>query len=156
MINLATNEALTTIVLITHAMATLAMTGLIWFVQIVHYPLFARVGVAAFMVYEREHQARTGLIVAPLMLLELATSAALAFAAPTSLRLLALSGFALTIFLWLWTFLVMVPQHRHLAAEGSEDRNIRQLVRTNWPRTVAWSARGAVALTLLVAWAHEG
>ena len=31
------------IILAAHAASTLAMTGLIWFVQIVHYPLFAAV-----------------------------------------------------------------------------------------------------------------
>ncbi len=30
--------------LILHAGATLYMAGVIWFVQIVHYPLFSRVG----------------------------------------------------------------------------------------------------------------
>ena len=32
------------LLLLLHAAATLFMTGLIWFVQVVHYPLFARVG----------------------------------------------------------------------------------------------------------------
>ncbi len=40
-----------------HITATLYMTGLIWFVQIVHYPLFARVGNAEFSAYEQRHTA---------------------------------------------------------------------------------------------------
>ena len=60
--------------LLAHVAATAAMTGLIWFVQLVHYPLFARVGVADFTAYEREHVRRTGLLVAPLMLLEALTA----------------------------------------------------------------------------------
>lgn len=30
--------------LLVHAAATWAMVGLVWFVQVVHYPLFAQVG----------------------------------------------------------------------------------------------------------------
>lgn len=33
-----------------HAGATLFMTGLIWFVQVVHYPLFLRVGEGNFQI----------------------------------------------------------------------------------------------------------
>jgi hypothetical protein len=54
--------------------ATLAMTGLIWFVQLVHYPLFGRVGPADFAQYLLSHQHRTTLIVAPLMLGEAGTA----------------------------------------------------------------------------------
>ncbi|MDQ5964129.1 MAG: hypothetical protein QG625_283 [Cyanobacteriota bacterium erpe_2018_sw_39hr_WHONDRS-SW48-000098_B_bin.30] len=32
--------------------ATWFMTGLIWFVQVIHYPLYARIGEAEFAVYE--------------------------------------------------------------------------------------------------------
>ena len=35
--------------------ASLFMTGVIWFVQIVHYPLFANVSRSAFAEYERRH-----------------------------------------------------------------------------------------------------
>ena len=41
--------------LLVHVVATLVMTGLIWFVQIVHYPLMAKVGRADFAEYERLH-----------------------------------------------------------------------------------------------------
>ena len=42
-----------------HLAATAAMTGLIWFVQVVHYPLFAAVGADQFVAYEVAHQRRT-------------------------------------------------------------------------------------------------
>ena len=57
--------------------ATLALVGLIWFVQVVHYPLFAKVGSSSFADYEQSHQRRTTLVVAPLMLVEAATAIAL-------------------------------------------------------------------------------
>lgn len=46
--------------LITHAAATLWMTGLIWFVQVVHYPLFALVGSTGFAAYESAHATQIG------------------------------------------------------------------------------------------------
>jgi len=60
--------------LLVNAAATLFMVGVIWFVQIVHYPLFALVGEAAFSEYERHHARRTGWVVAIPMLLELGAS----------------------------------------------------------------------------------
>ena len=53
--------------LLIHAGATLYMTGLIWFVQVVHYPLMARVGEDGFAEYEKHHQRLTTWVVAPPM-----------------------------------------------------------------------------------------
>lgn len=50
------------------------MTGVIWFVQVVHYPLFAKVGESAFTTYESLHTIRTGWVVAPMMILELGST----------------------------------------------------------------------------------
>jgi hypothetical protein len=50
------------VLLLTHAAATLVMVGVIWFVQIAHYPLMARVSAGEFAAYEREHQTRTTLV----------------------------------------------------------------------------------------------
>jgi len=50
---------------------TLPLVGLIWFVQIVAYPLFARVGADAFPAYHEAHARLITFVVAPLMVLEL-------------------------------------------------------------------------------------
>jgi hypothetical protein len=47
---------MTELVLLVHVFSTLSMVGLIWFVQIVHYPLFKMVGDDGFSEYERCHQ----------------------------------------------------------------------------------------------------
>ena len=64
------------LVLVVNLASTLAMTGVIWFVQVVHYPLFASVGAEGFSRYEALHATRTGWVVAPLMLCELVASVA--------------------------------------------------------------------------------
>ena len=46
------------LILLLHTLSTLSMLGLIWFVQIVHYPLMARVGRVRFHAYETDHQRR--------------------------------------------------------------------------------------------------
>ena len=61
------------VVLVLHVATTLLMVGLIWLVQIVHYPLFARIGDSGFCDYHKRHTRRMTLLVAPLMLLEQAT-----------------------------------------------------------------------------------
>lgn len=66
------------VLLALHALATMMMAGLIWFVQLVHYPLFPFVGASDFVRYEREHTRQVTWIVAPLMGLETVAAVALA------------------------------------------------------------------------------
>ena len=47
------------LILLTQVFATLFMVGLIWFVQIVHYPLYANVGREQFPEYEALHNRMT-------------------------------------------------------------------------------------------------
>jgi hypothetical protein len=137
-------------ILAAHAFSTLAMTGLIWFVQVVHYPLFAAVPAEAFRVYESSHQRRTTWIVAPLMLVELVTAAALAGGVvPGVSKVSAYVGLGLVVAVWGVTFLVSVPLHAKLE-HGKDDAVIRRLVATNWIRTGLWTARGVVAVWLMV------
>ena len=133
--------------LLVNAATTLFMVGVIWFVQIVHYPLFSLVGEAAFPEYERHHARRTGWVVAMPMLLELGTAIATVWCLGGAL---AWCGLGLLAVAWVSTGLWQVPAHRRL--EGGFDAvTHRRLMRTNWVRTVAWSARGITACTLLVA-----
>ncbi len=129
-------------------LSTLGMFGVIWFVQVVHYPLFLDVGAGQFAVYEAAHANRTTYVVAPLMLVELASSLALLL---TRFRPVGLSasgawlGAGLVAVLWLSTALVQVPLHNRLQAGYSADV-IQRLVATNWIRTAAWTARAALVL----------
>jgi hypothetical protein len=137
------------LVLLAHAAATLAMTGLIWFVQIVHYPLMAIVGTDRGVAYQRAHRRRTGRVVGPLMLVEAATALTLALARPETVSaLLAWTGLALLAAIWVSTAVVQVPYHQRLERDFEGDVVVR-LVRTNWLRTAAWTLRSCVALLML-------
>lgn len=140
---------MTPLLLLLHGAATLAMVGLIWFVQVVHYPLFASVGRSHFADYERLNLQRTTRVVAPLMLLEALTAALIVLGDLTRWdRITAWIGLALVLLIWLSTVLVQVPLHRRLA-ESYDAAAAGQLVRSNWVRTVAWTLRGVIALRLL-------
>ena len=146
-------------ILLLHVAVTLAMAGLCWFVQVVHYPLFAAVGEGAFIEYSHLHSRRTTWVVAPLMLLELGSGAvlmALASVAGREPAALPVSGslrwfwvaMGLLILIWLSTFFVQVPLHSKLA-QGFDAGIASRLVLTNWVRTLLWTARGAILLALL-------
>ncbi len=135
--------------LLAHAATTLAMTGVIWFVQLVHYPLFALVGADGAVAYSLAHQSRTARLVVPLMLGEAVAAAALPFVVTAASRPWALAGLLLLGVVWLSTALLQVPLHRRLAA-AADPAAVRRLVRSNWIRTVAWSLRSLVAIALLV------
>ena len=46
--------------LVVNALATCVMVGVIWFVQLVHYPLLATIGIDRASEIAVEHQRRTG------------------------------------------------------------------------------------------------
>ena len=126
-----------------HAAATLFMAGLIWFVQVVHYPLFRRLGPTDAAGYAQEHARRTGWVVGPMMLAELVLGLTLAArGGPAAWVALALLGV-----IWASTAWIQVPLHRRLAV-APDPAAVERLVRTNWIRTGAWTLRAPLALAL--------
>ncbi len=140
-------------VLTIHAAATLFMTGLVWFVHVVHYPLFATVarsGDDHWKAYEREHLRRARLLIPPIMLLEAASAAALPFLVETKGQsTLAWLGLALLIVVHVSTFAGAVPMHKRIAT-GFDERVHRRLMQFNLVRALAWTARSVIALLLLL------
>jgi uncharacterized membrane protein len=137
------------VVFLVHLLATAFMTGLIWFVQLVHYPLMQHVPAAGFADYEQRHQRQTTWIVAPAMGLELVTGIALMLIPAGGLAMmLVMTNLVLLALLWASTFFVQMPIH-HRLTQGHDSARIRRLVRNNWPRTALWSLRSILVLTLL-------
>jgi len=140
----------TEIILAAQALASSAMCGLIWFVQMVHYPLFARTDTTHSPDYADENQRRTGPVVIPPMLVEAATATLLAMAPPPAIgRPAALAGLMMVATLWLSTLLVQMPLHGQLTHAGHAPATVAALVRTNWLRTILWSARALLAIWML-------
>jgi hypothetical protein len=132
-------------VLYVHAVTTLLMVGVIWVIQLVHYPLFELVGRENFVAYERSHTVRIGLIVIPTMLLEALTTMLLVL---LDGQLLTICGAAILVVIWGATALFQVPCHERLALRF-EEAAWQRLVRTNWIRTFGWTTRGGIAIALL-------
>lgn len=138
------------LVLLLHAAATWFMAGLIWFVQIVHYPLFAQVGATEFVRYEQLHQRMTAWVVGPGMLIELATGTALLRWGVRIGHASVWTGLVLIATIWLCTALISVPAHRSLTQKFTASvHNV--LVRSNWIRTTAWTLRGLLVLWMIAA-----
>lgn len=136
-------------ILYVHAVCTLLMAGLIWFVQLVHYPLFRAVGAGRFAEYEREHQRRTTWVVAPWMLGEAVTGLAICAWRPEGVvGWVPWLGMIVLIGIWGSTYFVQVPLHARLSS-GYDAELARRLVRTNWWRTIGWSVRGVLVTWML-------
>lgn len=134
--------------LLIHFAATLFMTGLIWFVQVVHYPLFARVG-GDFVAYQQAHMQHTTWVVGPVMLLEAITAVALLLDRPAWISSAALwTNLALLALIWASTVLLQVPQHERLLS-GFASGPHAVLVGSNWLRTALWTLRSAGLLVLV-------
>jgi uncharacterized membrane protein len=136
-------------IMVLHVAATAVMIGVIWFVQVVHYPLMALVGREGYPAYQAAHSRRTTWVVMPPMLIEIATGVWLALRpSPFFPASAAWTGLALLVMIWLSTFFLQVPQHGRLEG-GFDEPAHRRLVRGNWVRTVGWTLRGILLIANL-------
>ncbi len=127
------------------------MSGLIWFVQLVHYPQFADIGGGAnFAAYHKRHTRLTSYVVIAPMLIEAVTATLLLFLAPvTASRSLLWIGAALVGVIWISTSFLQIPRHKKLGV-SFDGKVCSSLCATNWIRTFAWSAR-AILMTIVAA-----
>ncbi len=136
--------------LLIHAAATWYLVGLIWMVQIVHYPMMRDIAPTDLPRWARRNVRLTGYAVIPAMLIETATAILLLLNDRMSdQRTLLLVGLALTVLLWVSTLGIQWRQHRRLIA-GRREPALERLIVTNWLRTAGWSARGIIALVLIL------
>lgn len=127
--------------LLAQLVASAWMLGLIWFVQIVHYPLYAAVGSPQFAAYEQRHTQLTTWVVGPAMLVEAASALLLVWCRPRGVSSRAAwFGLVLVAVIWLSTAALQVPCHDQLVRGFDADVH-RRLVVSNWIRTTAWSCR---------------
>jgi hypothetical protein len=137
-------------ILIAQFVATLFMTGLIWFVQIVHYPLMESVGAGEFAQYEAAHRRRTTWVVGPMILLEAAAAVMLVFPPHVEIApIAAWCGLVLLLVIWVSTATLSVPCHECLSSRFDSKAH-RRLVVSNWIRTAAWTLRSGIACYLLL------
>ena len=107
------------------------MVGLIWLVQVVHYPLFRLVGSGDFKGYHHNHTRLISWVVGPPMLAEGLSAAFLVWNLPPRVpSLAALAGFLLLLVIWASTAFLQVH-----SINSSRLALTRLLIENLWPQT---------------------
>lgn len=132
------------------AAVTWFMTGLIWFVQIVHYPLFAGVGSDRFIDYIKTHCNLTGMVVILPMVVQLLLAGYLAISSRAENSTLLWINFGLVVIIWALTGLASVPCFNAMCAEGFSQSVHGKLVLTNWLRTILWTTCSILMTVILL------
>jgi hypothetical protein len=128
------------VILLIHLSTCLLMTGVIWIVQVVHYPTFRFINNSNnnnFNLFSSFHVKSIGSIVVPLMLVEAITATLLVIKYSSKAIYI---NFSLLIITWLFTFLVSMPLHKNLQ-KRHDFLAIEKLIKTNWSRTILWTIR---------------
>jgi hypothetical protein len=138
-------EALAPIVQWAALISATVMATVGWIMQLVHYPAFRFVGPDAFEAFHRMHTRGISVLVGPAMAVELC--AALGSVILTG-RAFDWLGLTACIFAFAWTAAISGPIHVRLAAAPPEDRPplVERLIRTNLPRTLAWTLHAIACL----------
>jgi hypothetical protein len=126
------------------------VTGQIWFGQIVVYPLFGKVGAAEYVTYHRYYSSRIPLPVILPGFASFLLPLALVVARPAPVPLwLALANVACGVVGLAVTVGWEIPRHARLEREGKVEPVIRELIRYNWPRTLALTGSALLTLAML-------
>ena len=142
---------ITEIAAVAQVVGSVGRFGVIWIMQIVHYPLMRFVSGEQFARFETAHRVRISWVVGPLMLIEGVCVLAFLFAPPAGLPWwLPWVGAGVEAVAIGTTAFVSAPLHERLNA-NFDQATLNRLIATNWIRTIAWTCRAAVAIAMLVA-----
>jgi len=126
-------------VLLGHLIFTSIMTGVIWVIQIVHYPSFHFIEKELYTAFQKFHMNKISIIVIPIMLAELITGIMLFLDKSSKSPFLTISIIILVL-IWLITGVFFTKAHNELIA-GYQELVVNQLVAMNWIRTLLWTLR---------------
>lgn len=126
--------------------------GEIWFVQIVVYPLFGKVGEDEYVAYHKFYSSRIPLPVILPGFASFLVPLALVFFRPESVPLwMALANAACGLVGLFVTIALEIPRHARLEKGGKQEAVIRELIRYNWPRTLSITGSAIVTLMMVTA-----
>ena len=145
------NPGVAEVAAVAQVVASVGMFGVIWIVQVVHYPLMRFVSGEQFTRFETAHRRRISWVVGPLMAVEGICVLAFLFVPPPGLPWwLPWAGAGAEAVAIGTTVLVSAPLHERLNAHF-DPATLDRLIGTNWVRTVAWTGRAGLAIAMLVA-----
>ena len=125
--------------LIIHLIATSVMVGVIWIIQLVHYPSFHFIELKQYTTFQRFHMSRITYVVIPAMLTELFTLILIVISMD-QIDTLVLASAILLIFIWLITAVFFSGVHQKLTL-GYDQTVVDKLIKLNWGRTLLWTLR---------------
>lgn len=129
--------------------ASRAMTGYIVTVQVLNYPLLALIDPAGVPRYETAHNRRFAIVLAPGLLVAVATTIGLFLLASPPLSWWApATATVLLVIIVAVTVRYSAPAHARLA-HGYDPAVHARLMRSNRVRVAAWTTLGALDLLLL-------
>ena len=136
-------------ILIINIFSAFFATGLIWTIQLVHYPSMRFVSRDKFELFHSFHQLRISIIAMPLMAIELITTIILFMQnIDNESSLIFKINLIIVTLIWFSTFFIQVPLHQKLS-KGKKNSLIDKLVLTNWFRTVLWTLRSILIIFFL-------
>ena len=124
--------------LTTHLTSTSIMVGIIWVIQLVHYPSFKYVKESDFIIFQKYHMINISYIVFPIMFTELITSLLIFFSGEKSFFFM-LSLICLSM-IWVITGVLFTKFHSILQT-GKDLKMIEKMIKANWIRTLLWTMR---------------
>ena len=125
-------------------LSTSVMVGVIWVIQLLHYPSFHFINEKKYIEFQHFHMQRISFIVVPVMLIELASALLLAYFFESNLIIILL---ALVLGIWAITFIFFTNIHQKLT-DGYDHSIVDRLVLINWSRTTLWSLRLIILLSI--------
>ena len=115
------------------------MVGVIWTIQLVHYPSFNFINQKDYIKFQNFHMKRISLIVMPIMGIELFSGLVIIFFEMKNGIIFYFSIFIL-ILIWLLTGIIFSRLHQKLTM-GYRILIINRLIKMNWLRTFLWTLR---------------
>lgn len=122
-----------------HFMVSSIMVGVIWVIQLVHYPSFHFVDKLRYPNFQSFHMRRISYVVIPIMLTELLTLILLIYTMDGMNISLVLSAIVLFL-IWIITAAFFSGAHQKLTF-GYDKSVIDGLIKMNWSRTLLWTLR---------------
>ena len=120
-----------------HFLSTSLMVGIIWVIQLLHYPTFHFIKESDYVEFQHFHMQRISFIVVPVMIMELLSGFMLVYYFRSNLSILCL---IILLVIWSITFVFFTKLHQSLL-DGYDKIIVDKLVQINWSRTVLWSLR---------------
>ena len=125
--------------------------GIVWFVQIVVYPLFAQVGEQEYVTYHKFYTSQISLPVIVPGFASFLLPVTLLFLRPESVPLwVAAANVACGLLSLVVTVALEIPRHARLENGGKQPTVIQELIQYNWPRTLGITGSACLTLAMLV------